>query len=382
MGDCSKCKIKKKEDLIGCDGPCHRWWHYSCVKFNEAEFKFLSKNNNVVYICDSCKGNLGSTNLQNTLEEITHKISNIPIDINNYIDDKLSMVIEKFGELLKNFKIEMSNLIVSTASTGSPNTSNTTSYSRVVQNKPTVIVKPKNPKQTTITTKSEVMRNINPVKENLDLEQVKEIGGGGIAIRCEGNEKLQKLVKSKMSETYDVKVVGPVYPRVRISGLSEKLDEETLLHMLKSQNRSLFHKECHLKFISIKPLRKSPSIFHATLEVDPETYINILAQVHIIIGYDYCKVYDAIEIRRCFKCCGFHHYASNCTSTSPICPKCACHHTISECSSATLKCIHCSNYNLRQNSEEIQTDHAAWDRSCFTYKLAVDNFKTNILNLK
>lgn len=43
-----------------------------------------------------------------------------------------------------------------------------------------IIVKPKNLRQTATTTKGEVLKNIDPIKENLVLEQVKDLNNGAL----------------------------------------------------------------------------------------------------------------------------------------------------------------------------------------------------------
>lgn len=385
MGDCSKCKAKKKEDFIGCDGPCRRWWHYSCVRLTETEYRFLSKNNNVVYICDSCRpkyGVLDNQLQQDTLQNILQKVSENHTDTKGYIDEKISVAFNRMEELLRTFRAEIFERVSSTVSTGIPNINNATTYSKVLQTKPTVIIKPKDPKQTSNTTKSEVLKNIDPIKEDLVLEQVRNISNGGVAVRCESNDKFSELLTLKMNNSYDIKVVNPANPRIRISGLSDKLDDDTLLKMLKLQNKCIFDTDHFIKLISVHPLRKNGNLFQATFEVDPNTYQRLFEQAHVLIGYDYCKVYDATEIKRCFKCSGFHHYANKCDAEAPTCPKCAENHVLSECKSSFLKCIHCSNYNSRGPTHKVKTNHAVWDKSCFTYKLALDNFKHNILNIK
>lgn len=79
----------------------------------------------------------------------------------------------------------------------------------------------------------------------------------------------------------------------------------------------------------------------------------------VLIGFEYCKVYDAIDIWNCIKCCGFHLRAK-CKWTSGIlaCPRCTDPHSLSECTIMHLKCFHCSYHNVRDNGDELKTNYA------------------------
>lgn len=375
MSDCSKCKLKKKDDLIGCEGPCQRWWHYSCVKLSEPEFKFLSKNDNVVFICDLCKTSVhGKINTADTSKEIVDEMTGILGNMEAQFDAKISAVLSKIEEMFSSLKNELIDIMKPEPSSDKP------TYADVVQNKPTLIITPKNTSQSSTKTKSVVLQNVDPVKENLRVKQVRDVSNGGIAVRCENDTKLLDLVNSKLSNTYDVKVVSPIHPRVRISGLSEKLEENTLLEMLKSQNSSIFNSSSHIKFLSLDAVRNNKDVFHATFEVDVETYQRFLSSGFVVIGFDYCKAYDAIDVRRCYKCCGFHHLASKCSSELPICPRCAENHTLADCKNDQLKCVHCTNHNTLNNVKKVRVDHAVWDKSCEIYKTTLNSFKNRILN--
>lgn len=99
------------------------------------------------------------------------------------------------------------------------------------------------------------------------------------------------------------------------------------------------------------------------------------------MGYDYCIIYDALEIRRCFKCWGFNHIAKNCNKEI-VCPKCSESHASKDCKSDVLKCFLCSNLKGKQNLD-IDTEHATFDRKlCHVYKHKLEEFKSEIINVK
>ncbi|CAH1113807.1 unnamed protein product [Psylliodes chrysocephalus] len=102
----------------------------------------------------------------------------------------------------------------------------------------TFIVTTNNFDQDSNSTKSEILNKINPIKEDLKVTQVRNLGQGGIAIRCE-NENFKQLVHTKLDNKYSLKEVTPLNPRVRIVGLSEKFDNDIFLNYFKVQNKSV-----------------------------------------------------------------------------------------------------------------------------------------------
>lgn len=132
--------------------------------------------------------------------------------------------------MFKSFEDEICDSVSSNAST-IPSVNDIATYFRVVQNNPTIIVIIKNPRQTSNTTKREMLKNIDPIKENLTLEQVKNISNGAIAIRHQNNEKFAELLNVIINKNYDVKFVHQVKPRIRISGLSGTLEYSKLIRI-------------------------------------------------------------------------------------------------------------------------------------------------------
>lgn len=63
-------------------------------------------------------------------------------------------------------------------------------------------------------------------------------------------------LKRKMYKNYAVNVVNS---HIRIFGLSERLDNEIILQMFKSQNRLAFKQDYNIKFVCTNLLRKNPN---------------------------------------------------------------------------------------------------------------------------
>jgi hypothetical protein len=105
-----------------------------------------------------------------------------------------------------------------------------------------VIFKPKSAKQFVTQTKSEILKSINPLHENIDITRVKVASNGGLIIGCSGREdgdKLIKVAETKLSAKYDIKKLAPVLPRLRIVGISEDIGNSEFLDYFRKQNSSV-----------------------------------------------------------------------------------------------------------------------------------------------
>lgn len=259
-------------------------------------------------------------------------------------------------------------------------------YSTALKSKSAVIIKPKNPNQKNYETKTDILHNIDPVESEINISSVKNIRDGGIVVGC-GNEtevvKLKTLANSKLGERYEVKDVKCINPRIRVVGMSEKLEEEVLLNYFKCQNKNILksnNPEC--KVLRIWQTKKNKYVFQAVLQVDVTSYNNIMSVGNgkVFIGLDICDVYDSIALKRCFKCNGYNHHSSKCNSVSHYCPRCADQHQLKECKAPgdNLKCINCIKYNDKNKDANVDVNHAAWDTRCSIYMQNIEEFKTNL----
>ena len=155
-----------------------------------------------------------------------------------------------------------------------------------------------------------------------------------------------------MGEKYTIKQLPVINPRIRIVGITdEEITTENLSDYVIHQNRYLFVGEPYCKVIDkIVPLRKDKKRFQAIVEVNPATYDNMIKKGYLIVGYDDCLVYDAIDIKICYQCCGYHHYQKQCSQKLPRCPRCSGSHDVKNCKSETLQCVKCTLLNTKQSS--------------------------------
>lgn len=79
---------------------------------------------------------------------------------------------------------------------------------------------------------------------------------------------------------------------------------------------------CHLK--------RNKDIFQAILPLDITSNKKAMQEGSLVVRYDCCPVYDAIELRMCYKCCGFSQFTKNCNNNIK-CAKCSRDHNIKFC---------------------------------------------------
>ena len=167
---------------------------------------------------------------------------------------------------------------------------------------------------------------------------------------------------------------------VKIVGLSSNISETDLSELFEfvvKTNSNSFNLNSICNVVKVYPTRKNEKIFQAVIELDRTTYEHVIRLDFILVGYDYCKVYDAHELRRCFKCSEFNHSSRYCKKQR-ACPKCSEDHDLRDCKSEILHCMNCVKLEKTLNAE-IDKNHAVWDPRCTVYKSTMDALKQNIL---
>lgn len=204
---------------------------------------------------------------------------------------------------------------------------------------------------------------------------------GGLVISCNSAQetsRFKEIVNNKLGHKYDLKQLTSLNPRLRVIGYTEKLEKDELRDYLKHGNKNLFSENSVCDVIYTKHLYKNKNVYMTVIQVDIESYYKITEAGKMFVGFDFCRVYDGLDVRRCYHCCGFHHFAKQCTKDSPVCPRCSQPHNLKECTATEFKCVHC--YNLRSKlNNDISVDHAVWGPACQVYKEVLSKFKTNIL---
>ena len=258
-------------------------------------------------------------------------------------------------------------------------------YADIAGNRSSVLIRPRVPLEEGISAKSEVFSKINPVGSTIIVNQVRPRKDGGIIVGCKNSDDVRKLcdlAQDKLADKYEIKEVNAPKPKIKIVGVNEDLPEEELIQCLKIQNEPCFTADSECKILKYWHTKKNNKIFQVIVELDVVTYGRLSDKLSnnknfkLLIGYDACMIYDAVEPFRCFNCSGYNHTSQNCTAKA-ACPICSQEHNVKECQSSTVKCVNCCN--LPSGSSGIDVGHAAWDKNCPIYKNKLSGFKALIL---
>lgn len=363
---CKTCNlvISSRRPGVSCNGSCGGLYHIQCIDIPADIFASVSKYPSFAWRCESC---------------CKHPFPWDPRYVEQMLDDKIKFAVSEIESKLEKLKDE---LVVMTANKCNQAINNSKSYSSVLKCEAAVIIKPRAQNQKNSATKADVLTNVNPVDNNINISRVKNTKDGGILIGCSDIEEISKfknLAINKLNANYEIKDVKNLSPRIRIVGMSEKFEEHELVDYIKHQNKSLCSNSFECKLLKFWSTKRNKDIYQAVLQIDVVTYNNIMAagRGKLFVGFDMCDVYDSIDIRRCYKCCGFNHTSVQCKSKE-CCPKCGGGHSVKDCTSNVLKCTNCDNY-ARIHKTEMNADHAAWDYDCFVYKQQVSDFKSRML---
>lgn len=335
---CGKCKKKTKDSKIKCSGNCNAVFHVKCVELSTADYQTTQNCKNVRWFCDGCLYIL--ENMWGLKDAITVL---------------QSQVLTEMSEMKKMF-------------TKSSDASKTEmkSYAKAAAGE-TVIIKPKNASQESKKTLEVVQRYVDPAALEVGINEIRTVKDGGVVIKCNSKEEIKKIksvAEKKMGKSYKVNTPELKNPNIKVLDIGREMTNEELLEAIKKQNVYINHDYLSL---SIKVIKRMKTKWMAIIECDPVTFKRIMDANGLFIDWSRCRVYEYINIYRCFKCGGFDHKANECTKSGSRCLRCAeavsGHDNGNQCDCETLKCLNCIEAN-----EVLKTDfnifHSIFDVSC------------------
>jgi hypothetical protein len=105
----------------------------------------------------------------------------------------------------------------------------------------------------------------------------------------------------------------------------------------------------------------------AIIEVDPLTFADFMKMESVCIGWNICKVYEHVNVLRCFKCGGFNHTSEKCKEDVSKCLNCCEEgHDEKDCNNNSV-CVNCLKLN-KSNNLNLKVDHSRFNYSCEVYK--------------
>jgi hypothetical protein len=208
---------------------------------------------------------------------------------------------------------------------------------------------------------------INLAEVGVGITKIKHLKNGGISVACNNADeriKLETEAKKKLGDAYSVKKTILYNPKIKIVGFSEELNEENLRNCLIQQNLSLKNISGTFKLITCKKMKKN---YLAIIEVDPLTFADFMKMESVCIGWNICKVYEHVNVLRCFKCGGFNHTSEKCKEDVSKCLNCCEEgHDEKDCNNNSV-CVNCLKLN-KSNNLNLKVDHSRFNYSCEVYK--------------
>lgn len=153
---------------------------------------------------------------------------------------------------------------------------------------------------------------VNP--SNLKISNIEKRSRGTLLIEAESSEDREMIkaaISKEMGNEYDIKVPNESEMTLKISGISSKYTDLELIEKLKKQNATLQNSVIKpFKYFETK--RSNMSSFTAILAIDKASYVKVLKEGKVNVGWDKCRVSDGTQVLICYKCRGFNHKASEC----------------------------------------------------------------------
>jgi len=210
------------------------------------------------------------------------------------------------------------------------------SYSEAVSNKQeaVIIIKPlkEDDANSSEETKKDIKNKIDVTKLGLGITKMKKATKGAVVVGCENSDQaeiLKEKVTSDMGEKYVIQAPKKKKRRIKIFDVEKDDcgDEKEFWGKIEDQN-GLVKNSVRGKIVHKSQNGKSQRVM-IIAEVDDKTHEIMLEEERVKIGWNICKVQDYIGILRCFKCCGYYHFAKDCKK-EVACGKCAGKHATKE----------------------------------------------------
>lgn len=409
-GVCSN-KCTRYDDHLSCS-TCEAHFHIKCIGMDFTTFDALRTESSQgdSWSCESCRGDASRGVNVSAVSSVSDRDvagvagGSLPESFESLLLARFDRMERKFVEIsgqLLNQTSEISalraeiaqlreenlNLRQAAASSQSnsaaaqPQVQAGATYATVAACKASVIVRPKAP-QSNATTKADLYRSVNPAEASVGVSTVRHVSGGGLLVRCSTEENasnFKKLVEDGLSDKYSVKNLPKLHPRLKIIGMTEKLDSPVFLELIKKQNPDIFTSKSDIVILSIQLVKTGSRFYQALLQTDLSTYNAALGAKRLFVGYDSCSVYDALIVPRCFNCSGFNHQSKECKGKT-TCPRCGGSHSVKQCTAEQLKCPNCTV--AQKIFPDCDLCHAAWDRTCPAFMRKQELFRAEILGCK
>lgn len=257
-----------------------------------------------------------------------------------------------------------------------------TSKSKTSSSSERLLIKPSNPQESKTTLK-QIKDTVDVINLGIGVNRVKSQHDGKIIIDVEKEADkniITNEIKNKLGNLYEIKELNKKLPKLKVIGVEKNLinmDEAKFIDNLIKQNEFSITEPSTKLIKIVKKFSTKKNYGSIILEVCP-TIHNILVQNgNVKTGWKNYKVYNYINVIRCFNCWGFNHFASKC-SKAETCRLCSGKHNEKACNNDFVKCINCSDLINKFKLKDWDDKHCATDRSCGCYLKMTKNEQMNI----
>lgn len=377
MSMCKKCEreITEEEeeqcDSFKCD-ECQCDYHNECAEVRKGDAKRRKSSKSLRILCPFCseKNDESPYKKLDELMQLAYKTDVVvqeqkgTIDTNNNLlgtmAKSMRVLIEKVNELSLKVDVMQSN-----SSTSTNVKQNAASYAKTASSnpvKPVVVIKPKQ-KQQSNKTYEELTKAVD--KKSVDVCGTRNTRDGGIVLQCRTSTetmRVKQLVSDKLGDNYEVTLPAIKKPRLRITNIDASIADDKIIDELKQQNESI--RDFDMKLVTVIPRKYRSAVTNdAIVEVKSDVYHQLLDIGVLDLLWSECRILEHLHVKRCFKCLGFSHIASQCKRPTQSCSRCAGPHRFADCKSNKMCCANCKAAN-QTNNLGLDTRHHAYSKGC------------------
>ena len=232
---------------------------------------------------------------------------------------------------------------------------------------PPIIIEPKdNVKSTEIVRDIKSLVDVSNLK--IAINSIKTGTDGKIRLKC-CDEKENVIIKTELDKILtnkcNIDILKLKKPRLKIVGVEDDFTIEEAQLALINQNL-LNCTDNDFKVLHIHHL-KNKNTKTIYIETNAKIFHKIIANKFIHIGWQRCRLYEDLNLNRCFNCNAYGHNAKKCKNKTS-CAHCAGDHNTNSCPDKKIKkCVNCTHSNTKYKLS-YNLDHHAYDESqCQTY---------------
>lgn len=441
---CGKCTNTITDDIqaVKCIGVCRRNFHSECAMVDNAAIEAIQKCSSLCYRCDECKSHQDVTvemfrTMQKAMmkvelyqkkyhDEIASRLEKVESKLENSISETLEAINAKIGIINSKFLSQQSSTTIEVSERINrienfiEKSEKAVVYgmskvveevTKVVENKSSEVTKriedakvaekwmtvekKKKKEKVVIIKPTNEMKSRGELKKSLrskiDGSKVKingmnSIADNGVILRCDDDEMCDKIiceVTSKMGGDVEVRKPLATKPRIKVLRINDpEIDDCELIDQLKKNNEIIA--DSIIEVIRREQVKRNgricDGVFNIVLQVDANAYDKIMIDKKLKHHFQRYNVVDNIYIRRCYKCWGFNHNASDCRNEIS-CSKCAGSHKFNECNEKEKKCVNCMKCNERAGTN-YDIFHDIWSPECSIYKIKLMRSKRGLSHIQ